>query len=327
MNRLYAVESDADVDRRARRSPAAAASRAEIERSRARSPAAVGVGRRGVRRPDSRPPTNWVAAVAKDLQAHRGASLVIAGDAQPPAVHALAHAMNAGARQRRRRRSSTRRPVEAAPVDQLAVAARAGRRHERRQGRPAGHPRRQPGLHRAGRSRSSPTRSTRCRCASTSSLLRRRDVGAVPLAHSGGALPRGVERRARATTARSSIVQPLIAPLYGGKSAHEVLAALSDRPERSAYDIVRELLEQRQRSTADFEATWRRWLHDGVIAGHGVRAEDRSRCSAAALARASRRQRRRRRARDRRSGPIRRSSTAASRTTAGCRSCRSRSPS
>ena len=30
-----------------------------------------------------------------------------------------------------------------------------------------------------------------------------------------------------------SIVQPLIAPLYGGKSAHEVLAAMSDRPERS----------------------------------------------------------------------------------------------
>src|SRR5262249_32097739 len=36
----------------------------------------------------------WVAAVAKDLLAHKGASLVIAGDAQPPAVHVLAHAMN-----------------------------------------------------------------------------------------------------------------------------------------------------------------------------------------------------------------------------------------
>ena len=66
----------------------------------------------------------------------------------------------------------------------------------------------------------------RCSSASTSSLLRRRDVGAVPLADSRGALPRGVERRARATTAPSSIVQPLIAPLYGGRSAHEVLAAL-----------------------------------------------------------------------------------------------------
>ncbi len=37
-----------------------------------------------------------------------------------------------------------------------------------------------------------------------------------------------------------SIVQPLIAPLYNGKSAHELLAALSDKPEQSAYAIVRE---------------------------------------------------------------------------------------
>ena len=35
-----------------------------------------------------------IAAIAKDLQAHKGACLVIAGDYQPPAVHALAHAMN-----------------------------------------------------------------------------------------------------------------------------------------------------------------------------------------------------------------------------------------
>ena len=32
----------------------------------------------------------WIGAVAKDLLAHRGRSLVIAGDGQPPAVHALA---------------------------------------------------------------------------------------------------------------------------------------------------------------------------------------------------------------------------------------------
>src|ERR1700730_15169709 len=37
-----------------------------------------------------------------------------------------------------------------------------------------------------------------------------------------------------------SILQPLIAPLYDGKSAHELLAAMSDRPERSGHDIVRE---------------------------------------------------------------------------------------
>lgn len=38
---------------------------------------------------------NFVDALAKDLQSHTGASVVIAGSQQPPAVHALAHAMNA----------------------------------------------------------------------------------------------------------------------------------------------------------------------------------------------------------------------------------------
>ena len=37
----------------------------------------------------------WVGAIARDLQNHKGAGLVIAGEYQPPIVHALAHVMNA----------------------------------------------------------------------------------------------------------------------------------------------------------------------------------------------------------------------------------------
>src|SRR5207249_4920322 len=37
---------------------------------------------------------DWTVELVRDLQAHRGSSLVIAGDSQPPVVHALAHAMN-----------------------------------------------------------------------------------------------------------------------------------------------------------------------------------------------------------------------------------------
>jgi len=37
----------------------------------------------------------WLEAVAKDLQKERRASLVVAGEYQPAAVHALAHAINA----------------------------------------------------------------------------------------------------------------------------------------------------------------------------------------------------------------------------------------
>ena len=35
------------------------------------------------------------------------------------------------------------------------------------------------------------------------------------------------------------IIQPLIAPLYDGKSAHEVMAALGGGGERPGYDLVR----------------------------------------------------------------------------------------
>jgi molybdopterin-containing oxidoreductase family iron-sulfur binding subunit len=36
----------------------------------------------------------WIAAMAKDLVAHKGTSLVVAGANQPPIVHAIAHAIN-----------------------------------------------------------------------------------------------------------------------------------------------------------------------------------------------------------------------------------------
>src|SRR5207248_8814082 len=66
---------------------------------------------------------------------------------------------------------------------------------------------------------------------------------------------------ARAYDGTASIVQPLIAPLYGGKSAHEILAAMSGRPEQSGYDLVRELWKVDPKD----DSAWRRWLHDGVI--------------------------------------------------------------
>src|SRR5687767_8479019 len=36
----------------------------------------------------------WIAAMVKDLSEHRGRSIVVAGDQQPPVVHAVAHAIN-----------------------------------------------------------------------------------------------------------------------------------------------------------------------------------------------------------------------------------------
>ena len=56
---------------------------------------AAGVGAGGGSAASLKPEQQkFVAAVVKDLQAHKGAAVVIPGDNQPPAVHALAHAMN-----------------------------------------------------------------------------------------------------------------------------------------------------------------------------------------------------------------------------------------
>ncbi|MDP9034276.1 MAG: Fe-S-cluster-containing hydrogenase [Myxococcota bacterium] len=41
-------------------------------------------------------PPKWLSAVANDLASNRGRALVVVGSRQPPAVHALAHVLNAG---------------------------------------------------------------------------------------------------------------------------------------------------------------------------------------------------------------------------------------
>src|SRR5205823_2923783 len=58
-------------------------------------------------------------AVIKDLQAHRGASIVIAGEFQPPQVHALAHAANQMLGNQGKTVLYTD-PIEANPVDEIA---------------------------------------------------------------------------------------------------------------------------------------------------------------------------------------------------------------
>ncbi len=68
---------------------------------------------------------------------------------------------------------------------------------------------------------------------------------------------------ARAFDGTATIMQPLIEPLYAGKSAHELLAALTGDALASGYEIVRGFWRS-QHDGADFEKLWRKSLHDGV---------------------------------------------------------------
>ncbi len=61
-----------------------------------------------------------------------------------------------------------------------------------------------------------------------------------------------------------SFVQPLIAPLYGGKSAHEVIATLAGQPDKTSHDVVQEYW-QTQNNGSDFDIFWQKALHDGVV--------------------------------------------------------------
>jgi MoCo/4Fe-4S cofactor protein with predicted Tat translocation signal len=71
---------------------------------------------------------------------------------------------------------------------------------------------------------------------------------------------------ARAYDGTVSIIQPLIAPLYNGKSALEFVALLSGQSDATGYDLTRAYW-QKQHAGADFDQFWRKSLHDGWIEG------------------------------------------------------------
>ncbi|MBI4459620.1 MAG: molybdopterin oxidoreductase, partial [Acidobacteria bacterium] len=210
-----------------------------------------------------RPYSAWLRAVARDLLEHRGASLVIAGEQQPAAVHAWAHWIN----HLLGNSGSTvfyTEPIEAAPTDQISSLRDLVSDMD------------------AGKVEwlvilgGNPVYNAPVDFEFGRRLLGipvRMHLGLYPdetsaLCH--WHIPEAHYLEAwsdtRAFDGAASIVQPLIAPLWNGKSAHELLAAFTDQPERSGYDIVREYWKT-QRSETDFEFFWRKSLNDGIVEG------------------------------------------------------------
>jgi len=75
---------------------------------------------------------------------------------------------------------------------------------------------------------------------------------------------------ARAYDGTISIIQPMIDPMYGGKSAHDVLQSLLD-PSKSAYDVVVE--NAKTYIKGDFPTGWKKALHDGWVEGTAFEAK------------------------------------------------------
>jgi molybdopterin-containing oxidoreductase family iron-sulfur binding subunit len=260
MSRLYVVEPTPSVTGSVadHRLPLAAGDVEALARAVA---AALGLRVRTVDAPAVATHRRWIEAVARDLERHRGAALVVAGEQQPAAVHALAHAMNDALGNVGRTVVHTQ-PVEARPVDQSASL------HELVTDMAAGQVECLVVLG------GNPVFTAPVDLDFASALERvglRIHLGLhhdetarlchwhVPEAHYLEAWS-----DARAHDGTATIIQPLIAPLYQGRTAHELLAVFSEEPARTSYEVVREHW-QRERSGGDFEAFWRQALHEGIV--------------------------------------------------------------
>lgn len=204
---------------------------------------------------------NWVGALARDLQRHRGKSIIIAGDSQPPIVHALAHAMNqmlgnvgntvvytdpveANTADHTESLRQLAGDMEAGAVDMLVIVG--------------GNP-----VYTAPADLNFRELISKVRLRIHLSLYND-ETSELCHWHIPEAHYLETWSDARAYDGTVSIIQPLIAPLYRGKSAHELLAAFTSQPERSGYDIVRDYWRSRN-SSGDFEQFWRKALHDGLV--------------------------------------------------------------
>ncbi len=214
----------------------------------------------------------WLGALVDDLQAHPGNTLILAGAQQPPIVHALAHAMNVALgnvgttvrysapllatqtdatwEQQRSLRNLVAE-MQAGTVDLLLIL----------QGNPVDQV--PADLDFAAALAAVPW-------SAHLGLYRDETASActwhIPAAHF---LESWSDCRAHDGTV--TIQQPLIEPLYGGRSAHEVLAALLDGESTSLQDPAssHEIVRDQWLSTVgeeNFERFWRQTLHDGTVA-------------------------------------------------------------
>ncbi|MDC0710111.1 TAT-variant-translocated molybdopterin oxidoreductase [Stigmatella sp. ncwal1] len=211
----------------------------------------------------------WIAAVAEDLRATAGRSLVVPGDRQPAAVHALAHALNAalgnvgktvnyvpltaehtglaGIRE-------LVADIKAGTVDTLVITAF----------NPVYTLPGDSGLAEVLGTGTSPEQRAKLSVIYTSLF---EDETAtvtdwfVPAAHQLETWSDG-----RADEGTVAIAQPLLQPLYNGVPESELLAYFLDEPFRPAHQMLREhWLGQTAAEGGDFESRWETFVSVGVV--------------------------------------------------------------
>ncbi|MEW5702331.1 MAG: TAT-variant-translocated molybdopterin oxidoreductase [Candidatus Zixiibacteriota bacterium] len=206
----------------------------------------------------------WLGAVADDLVSNRGRSLVVAGRRQPPIIHALVYAINE-ALGNVGQTVEYREPVDVIlPSNSQLMDLVGTMRHGE---------------------------------IETLAIIGGNPVYAAPAdVDFGNALTKVAESihlsphvdetsqhctwhiprahyleswgDARAADGTAGVIQPLIEPLFNGRSEIELARVLVDGRDRRGYDLVRDTW-QRLLPPADFDAAWHRVLHDGLLPGSG----------------------------------------------------------
>ncbi len=213
--------------------------------------------------------------IVRDVQANPGAAVFVAGPHQPPAVHALAHALNSASGAI----GSTVRytaPVEATAADRVGTLADLVKDLD------------------AGAVSTvlilgaNPVYSAPADLNFGEALKKAKlkvhhsmvmdETSALCDWHVPATHPMEEWGDARAYDGTASLVQPLMAPLFDGKSHTELLSTLLGAP-RNGYDLVRAQWNGRPMpqahildgnsvaKDAEFEKLWRESVHDGVIKG------------------------------------------------------------
>ena len=210
----------------------------------------------------------WVDAIADDLEAHRGKSLVVAGETTDPALQALAQAINAqlgnvGQTVLGKEPAVAELSMQGEGLAELVAAMSAGDVEA---------------LFILGGNPVYDAPADLDFAAALANVNLRAHLSAyenetasacnwrIPQSH---ALEGWGD--ARALDGTLSVVQPLIEPLYQSHSIDEVLAVIAGQP-GSDYDLVRATWSRQL--GADLEGRWRQALHDGFLEGSTFDAKE-----------------------------------------------------
>ena len=202
---------------------------------------------------------SWAQAVAKDLRAHRGRGAVLVGESQPPAVHALAHAIN-GALGNAGQTVFYSEPIRIASphaaLKQLVEDMNQNRVDTL--------------LILGGNPVYNAPADLKFADALNHVKLRFRlglyddETSNLSHWHVPQAHPLESWGDGRSTDGTIALIQPMIEPLYAGRTAQEILSALLEDSPRLSHDILKDYWKRN--AGLNLGGFWKTTLHEGVVA-------------------------------------------------------------